>query len=198
MLKMTSELINTLRKDVELDDAEAAYVLSYFKKQIYKRGAVLLQAGDPATEVFFVLKGTLHQFYLDESGAEKSCNFAFENDFITDLESFSKQTGATSCIKSLTETSVLCLTCKDMAVLLRELPAIAVFFRVLMERIAAESMERTKSLLAYSPQKRFIDLAETRPDIFQRVPQRYIAQYLGIAPESLSRIRKRLFTEAKS
>lgn len=195
---MTSVLITTLRKDVQLDDAEADYISSLFKKRIYKRGAILLQAGEPASEVFFVIKGVLHQFFLDESGTEKSCNFAFENEFITDLESFSKQQASTSHIKALTETSVLCLSCKDLGMLLRELPAVAVFFRILVERIAAESMERTKSLLGYTPQKRFIALAEARPDIFQRVPQRYIAQYLGITPESLSRIRKRLFVEAKS
>ncbi|GGB79249.1 Crp/Fnr family transcriptional regulator [Dyadobacter sediminis] len=195
---MTSELISTLRKDVQLDDAEAEYILSFFEKRNYKRGASLLKGGMPASEVFFVVEGALHQFYVDDSGTEKSCNFAFENEFITDLESFLKQTAASSQIKALTETSVLCLRCKDMAVLLRELPAVSLFFRMLVERLAAESMERTKSLLAYTPQKRFLDLAYTRPDILQRVPQRYIAQYLGIAPESLSRIRKRLFTEAKS
>lgn len=195
---MTSELIKTLRKEVQLDDAEAAYILSFFEKRVYPRGASLLEAGVPASEVFFVVNGALHQFYADESGAEKSCNFVFENEFITDLESFSKQTAATSQIKALTKSSVLCLSCKNMAVLLRELPAVALFFRILVERLAAESMERTKSLLAYTPQKRFLDLAHARPDIFQRVPQRYIAQYLGIAPESLSRIRKRLFLETKS
>ncbi|QRR00739.1 Crp/Fnr family transcriptional regulator [Dyadobacter sandarakinus] len=195
---MVSALITTMRKDVELEDAEAAYILSFFKERLYKRGAILLQAGDPASEVFFILKGALHQFYLDESGTEKSCNFAFENEFITDLESFSKQAGAASHIKSLTETTVLCIKCHDLGMLLRESAATAVFFRVLVERIATESMERTKSLLAYTPQQRFLTLAHSRPDIFQRVPQRYIAQYLGIAPESLSRIRKRLFAEAKS
>ncbi|WP_439558110.1 Crp/Fnr family transcriptional regulator [Dyadobacter sp.] len=195
---MAPELISILRKDVQLDDAEAEYISSFFKKHNFKRGAILLNAGEQASEVFFVLNGALHQFYVDESGVEKSCNFAFENEFITDLDSFSKQNAATSHIKALTETSVLSLTCKDMGMLLREVPAVALFFRILVERIAAESMERTKSLLAYTPQKRFLMLAEARPDIFLRVPQRYIAQYLGIAPESLSRIRKRLFVEAKS
>jgi CRP-like cAMP-binding protein len=195
---MMLELITTMRKDVRLNDAEAKYILSFFQKRIYKRGVTLLTAGDSASDVFFVVHGALHQFYLDESGIEKSCNFAFENEFITDLESFSKQTPATSHIKALTETAVLCLSSKDLDGLLQEMPIVAEFYRILMERIAAESMERTKCLLAYSPQKRFLILAKDRRDIFQRVPQRYIAQYLGIAPESLSRIRKRLFAEAKS
>jgi len=195
---MTSELIATIRKEVPLAEEEAGYILSFFKEQKHKRNLLLLRSGEVAHEVFFVLKGALRQFYIDEAGNERTCNFAFENDFITDLESFSQQTKSPSSIKTLTETVCLSIRCTDLVTLLKESPAMAEFFRVLVERIAARSIKRTKSLLSFSPEKQFMELLEEQPEIFQRVPQRYIAQYLGIAPESLSRIKKRLMTAAKS
>lgn len=195
---MTSDLIRAMRKDVPVSDEEADLILSLFKEQRYKRNALLLRAGEVAHEVFFVLKGALHQFYLDAAGNERTCNFTFELDFLTDLESFSQQTQSPSSIKALTETTCLSIRCTDLVALMKQSQATSDFFRILIERIAAKSIKRTKSLLAFSPEKQFLELVDEQPEIFQRVPQRYIAQYLGIAPESLSRIRKRLMVAAKS
>ncbi|WP_118972736.1 Crp/Fnr family transcriptional regulator [Taibaiella koreensis] len=195
---MTSELIDTIRRDVAVTDEEAGYILSYFREQQYKRHAVLLRAGEVAHEVFFVLQGALHQFYLDEDGNERTCNFTFEREFVTDLESFSYQTQSPSSIKALETSHCLTIRCVELVDLMKSSPAMAEFFRILVERIAAKSIKRTKSLLSFSPEKQFLELLETAPEIFQRVPQRYIAQYLGIAPESLSRIKKRMMTTTKS
>ncbi len=195
---MTSELIDTMRKDVTVADEEAAVILSFFKEKKYKRNMVLLRSGEVAHEVFFVLRGALHQFYIDEVGNERTCNFTFERDFVTDLESFSQQTRSPSSIKALTETTCLIIRCTGLVDLMKISPATHEFFRILIERIAAKSIKRTKSLLSFSPEKQFVELIEEQPEIFQRVPQRYIAQYLGIAPESLSRIKKRVMLAAKS
>ncbi|WP_118951063.1 Crp/Fnr family transcriptional regulator [Taibaiella helva] len=195
---MTSELIGIIRREVAVTDEEAAYILDHFREREYKRHAVLLRAGEVAHEVFFVLKGALHQFYLDEAGNERTCNFVFEREFVTDLESFSYQTLSPSSIKALTATSCLVIRCVDLVDLMRSLPCMSEFFRILVERIAAKSIKRTKALLSFSPEKQFRELLEESPEVFQRVPQRYIAQYLGIAPESLSRIKKRMMAPAKS
>jgi CRP-like cAMP-binding protein len=144
------------------------------------------------------LKGALHQFYTDEEGNERTCNFTFEQDFVTDLESFSQQTQSPSSIKTLTETTCLSIKCIDLVALMKQSTAMNEYFRMLIERVAAKSIKRTKSLLSFSPEKQFLELIEEQPEIFQRVPQRYIAQYLGIAPESLSRIKKRLMVGVKS
>ncbi len=195
---MISELIRTVEKEVPVDAAEAALIGAYFKARKSKRNMLLLRSGEVAHEVFFVLKGALHQFYIDEAGNERTCNFTFENDFVTDLESFSQQTKSPSSIKTLTETTYLSIRCVDLVALLKASPAMSEFFRILVERIASKSIKRTKSLLSFSPEKQFAELIEEQPEIFQRVPQRYIAQYLGIAPESLSRIKKRMMASAKS
>lgn len=195
---MENQLIAIIRKEVPVTEEEAAFILSFFKAQSFKRNSILLRSGQVAHEVFFVLKGALHQFYTDEAGNERTCNFTFENDFVTDLESFSQKTISPSSIKALTETTCLSARCADIVTLLKQSAPMNEYFRVLVERIAARSIKRTKSLLAFSPEKQFQELIEEQPEIFQRVPQRYIAQYLGIAPESLSRIKKRLMAGEKS
>jgi CRP-like cAMP-binding protein len=195
---MTSDLIQALRKYVQVPEEEAALILSFFKERKHKRNILLLRSGEVAHEVFFVLKGALHQFYTDEEGNERTCNFTFEQDFVTDLESFSQQTQSPSSIKTLTETTCLSIKCTDLVALMKQSAAMSEYFRMLIERVAAKSIKRTKSLLSFSPEKQFLELIEDQPEIFQRVPQRYIAQYLGIAPESLSRIKKRLMVGVKS
>ncbi|PSK93389.1 Crp/Fnr family transcriptional regulator [Taibaiella chishuiensis] len=195
---MISELIAAVGRDVKLRAADEALIGAGFKERRFKRNAVLLQCGEVAHEAFFLLSGTLHQFYIDEAGRERTCNFCFEKEFITDLESFSQQTRSASSIKALTPVHCLSIRCTDLVALLQQSPAMAEFFRILVERVAQRSIRRTKSLLSFSAEQQLQELTDERPDIFQHVPQRYIAQYLGIAPESLSRIRKRLMQAAKS
>ncbi|MFV0606825.1 MAG: Crp/Fnr family transcriptional regulator [Niabella sp.] len=195
---MEEALIKTISQYASLPEEEIPLVLSNFELKKYKRGETLLQSGKVAHEVFFVVKGTLHQFYIDESGNERSCNFTFENEFVTDLESFSHQTCSASNIKTLEPSICYVISCLKLVALLKASSAMSKMFRITVENIAAESIRRTKSLLSFSPEKQFLELIETKPEILQRIPQRYIAQYLGIAPESLSRIRKRMMTAAKS
>ena len=192
---MSNSLINKIKTTVILKPDEEEFIDSFFKEKEYERGDFLLRAGDVPHEIFFITQGTLHQFYLDEQGNERTCNFCFENDFITDLESFSQQTQSPSNIKALEKTSCMVIRCNDLIDLLKQSPAMEEFFRILVEDVASKSIRRTKTLLSFSPEKQFTDLLESTPEIFQRVPQKYIAQYLGIAPESLSRIKKRMMKE---
>ena len=195
---ITPDLIRIIRMDVPVSDEEADLISSFFRLRKFKRNVTLLRAGEVAHEVFFVLEGALHQFYIDQAGNERTCNFTFEQEFVTDLESFAQQTGSASNIKTLDQTVCLSIRCTELGALMKKSPATAEFFRILIERIAAKSIKRTKSLLASSPEDQFVELLHEQPEVFQRVPQRYIAQYLGIAPESLSRIKKRVMTAAKS
>ena len=190
--------IKTIARFAVVPDDEAEMILQYFQPKKIKRNEIVLYAGDVAHEVFFIEKGALHQFYIDEQGNERTCNFCFENDFITDLESFSQQVCSSSSIKALETTQAYVIRCTQLVELLQQSRAMSEFFRIAVENVAAKSIRRTKSLLSFSTEKQFLELLETNPDIFQRVPQRYIAQYLGIAPESLSRIKKRMYIQAKS
>ncbi|WP_300600420.1 Crp/Fnr family transcriptional regulator [Niabella sp.] len=195
---MLHPFIATIRGFTAFPDAEADYFLSLFSEKKYKRGALLLEEGQVANEVFFIMKGSLRQYFLNEEGQERTCNFSMEYSFLTDLESFSRKSRSASSIVALEPTTCLVITCKDLVTALHTSPATAEFFRIIVENVAAENIRRTKSLLSLSPEKQFSDLLQEKPQLLQRVPQRYIAQYLGIAPESLSRIRKRMMVPQKS
>ena len=194
-IAMTHPLIKKIKASVSLKPEEEEFIPSFFKEKEYQRGDLLLRAGEVPHEIFFITEGLLHQFYLDEQGNERTCNFCFENDFITDLESFSQQTQSPSNIKTLEKTNCMVIRCTDLIDLLKQSRGMEEFFRIMVEEVASKSIRRTKSLLSFSPEKQFLDLMETAPEIFQHVLQKYIAQYLGIAPESLSRIKKRLMKE---
>ncbi|MBO9595876.1 MAG: Crp/Fnr family transcriptional regulator [Niabella sp.] len=195
---MLHPLIATVRRFTTFPDPEATYFLSLFSEKKYKRGARLLEEGQVANEVFFIMKGSLRQYFLNEDGQERTCNLSMEQEFLTDLESFSRKSRSASSIAALEPTTCLVITCNDLVTALHTLPAAAECFRIIVENVAAENIRRTKSLLSLSPEKQFTDLLREKPLLFQRVPQRYIAQYLGIAPESLSRIRKRIMIPQKS
>ena len=195
---MELPLIKVINAAVPLAQGEAALILSYFTKKRYKRNDLLIREGELAPAIFFIEKGGLHLFYNDEDGNERSCDFIFENEFISDMLSFSKKIPAACFIKALEPTVCYVITSADFTELLDYSPATKAFYSIIVEQVAAEGIRRTKSLQSSSPEKMFLALLEHRPNIFQRVPQRCIAQYLGIAPESLSRIKKRMLTLTKS
>jgi CRP-like cAMP-binding protein len=181
-----------------LNEPDASLFVSLFEERSYKRNTTLLAAGEVAHELFFVREGGLRQFFSNEDGVERTCNFYFENEFATDLESFSQQCKASTTLLAFENTTCLVTTCVAIANAMRESKEIADFFRSLVEKVAQDEIRRTKSMLAYPPERQFEELLERRPEWIQRIPQRYIAQYLGIAPESLSRIRKRSMEQTKS
>lgn len=171
---------------------DIVYFYSLFTNKKYKKSTLLLHEDVIAHEVYFILSGSMRQYFYDENGLESTCNFAFEGDFITDLESFSRQSRSTTRILTTETTECLVINCQDLAKCMRERPTINNFVQQLMEKISFQNIRRIQSLLTQSPEQQFEALVIDKPQILQRIPQRYIAQYLGIAPESLSRIRKRL------
>ncbi len=195
---MQHPLIQTISKYVKVSPAEEAIILQAFKKKTFKRNEILIYTDMVADEVFFIQQGALMQYYIEDDGSEHTCNFSFENEFITDLESFGKKTPATTFLKTLEPSICYTISCSDLVNLIEKSAATKHFFNIIVEQVAQEGIRRTRSLLSSSPEKNFNDLLQQRPDIFQRAPQRYIAQYLGIAPESLSRIKKRIMNQPKS
>jgi len=189
---MEELFLKFIRKSTVISQEDATAFLSYFQVKKFKRNAVLLAEGDIANEAYIVLNGGLRQFFSAENGLEKTCNFIFEGEFFTDLESFSRKSRAATTIVTLEPTECLVITCKDLVEAMQQSPAIAELCRTIVENIATAGIKRIQSFLSLSPENHFKELLHQNPQLLQRVPQRYIAQYLGLAPESLSRIRKRM------
>jgi len=194
----TDLFLTTIRSYSRFTEEEALLFLSFFTEKKFKKNVPLLEAGTVAHELFLIVKGATRQCFDTEQGIQRTCNFSFEGNFITDLESFSRQSRSSTSIIALEPTECLSIRCTEVVAAMQQSVAIGTFFRAIVEKVAQENISRTKSLLSLSPDKQFEELIKGKPGLLQRVPQRYIAQYLGLAPESLSRLRKKMMEVAKS
>lgn len=195
---MNALFLKSIRKLTNISSEEAALFFSFFQERKFKKNTILLREGEVANEAFFVLKGALRQYFSKEDGVEKTCNFTFEAEFFTDIESFSRKSRATTNIITLEPTECLVIKCTDLMEALKQSTAVVDLFKIIVENVATDNLKRIQSMLSLSPENQFKELIQARPQILQRVPQRYIAQYLGLAPESLSRIRKRILILEKA
>ncbi|OJU26236.1 MAG: hypothetical protein BGN92_05030 [Sphingobacteriales bacterium 41-5] len=187
---MKEALLQVIKKEVHLPDKEAALALSYFKSRKFKRNDILLQSGSVAKEVFFVVKGLLHQYYIDDAGNERTCDFTFENGFSTDLEGFTRKTPSASTIKALKETNCLVISCPNLMQLMKDSQAVSDFFNVVVENIASESMRRTKSLLTNSPEKTDLQNCWNNSLIFFK-------KYLSVTLLSISELPPKVLAASK-
>jgi CRP-like cAMP-binding protein len=159
-----------------------------------KRKDFLLREGDICRDLFFIKEGCLRYFYITD-GEEKTGQFFFENGWYTDLESFLTGQPARQFIQALEPCELLCISKEHLEEAYRRVPVFERFGRKMAERAFLGIRGRNENLTQLSPEAHYLYLIEKRPKVIQRVALRYIASYLNIKPESLSRIRKRLFTQ---
>jgi CRP/FNR family transcriptional regulator, anaerobic regulatory protein len=176
---------------VKLDDNELKAFVSKFtvlKLNMYDH---FVEEGNVCRHIAFINKG-LVRFYFHNDGIEKTGQFFFENGWISSYASFLSQTPSDMSIQALEETELMVMRFEDLQKHYTETPKLERFGRLMAERIFVASSIRNKDLLTQSPEENYKLLVKNRPKVVERVPQFYIAQYLGIQPESLSRIRKRM------
>lgn len=164
------------------------------KEQKLKKKELLLNAGEVCDFVAFVEKG-LFRFYRLDDGNENVLGFVSENFFATDYSSFLSRRESYYYIQALEDSKVFKLHYNDMQRLYIEFPEYERFGRLIAENIYMGLEMRNISLLIKSPEERYLKLLKSTSNIFSKVPQYMIASYLGITPEALSRIRKRLSEE---
>lgn len=183
-----------LKKFVEFTDEEwEVFCEHLYIKKVKKKG--LLISGDKVcNEVCFILKGSF-RFYFVKDGIEISNYFCFQNELISSYGSFLKRTPSVINIEAMQDAELLCFTHASLQVLLaNEKTAFKMerFGRTIAEYLICCYEERVFSFVAQTPEERYLQLLEQQPDFLQKIPQHYLANYLGITPVSLSRIRKRI------
>jgi CRP-like cAMP-binding protein len=158
----------------------------------YAKGDILLKEGQLAKECFLVLKGCVKRYYL-EDGEEKIMEFYTENDPIAPVSYTTKKPSEyyLSCV----EPSIISTGTEERTErFLKDFPHFIPAFLKIGDTLSAKKQIIADSFKNLSPEKRYLKLLEDRPDLANRVPQYMLASYLGIKPESLSRIRKRLYS----
>ena len=185
-----NKLLYYFRKWTNLTDAHEAVVLSAFEAVSIRKKKDLLSAGQTSQYLYFIVSGCLRSYYVDMKGVEHIYQIRMDNSWITDLDSFFSQTPSKYNIESLEETHLLRISHQRFEELLIEIPCLERYFRILFQKAYINALNRLNATMWETALDRYNDMLKENPEIFQRVPLIYIASYLGITPESLSRIRK--------
>lgn len=189
---MTDALKTYFNSLARLTQDELALVDKYFVPQTIRKKEYLLQEGQVCRFIAFITQGMIRHFHVQE-GAEKTCDISLEGNFITDFKSFNQGIPSDMYFQAMENTIILSIQKKELLELYRACSKYETIGRMIAEQVAQRNTNIAMSLASDKPEIRFRKIIQQQPELFQRVPQRYIANLLGITPESLSRIRKRIY-----
>ncbi|HEX8331341.1 MAG TPA: Crp/Fnr family transcriptional regulator [Segetibacter sp.] len=184
-------LLEAIKKFIKIDDREWQLLEPHLYEKKLKKHEYFAEQGKVAKDIGFVLNGNMRHYYTHD-GEEKTTYFYFENHFVAAYISCITNTPSQLTIQALTECELLVFPYAIMKKLYEQSHTWERFGRLLAEYLATGLEERMAGLLLLSPEERYKQLLEGNKDkILERIPQHYIASYLGITPVSLSRIRNR-------
>ncbi|MBC8112678.1 MAG: Crp/Fnr family transcriptional regulator [Verrucomicrobia bacterium] len=194
---MLDQVENNFQRYADFSAEELATITEKLVLKKLKRKEFLCQEGQVCHSVAFINQGCLRYFYLTD-GEEKIGQFFFENAWYTDYESFLTGQPSKQNIQALEHSELLILSKTALYKLYENLPKFERFGRIMAENAYLGIRKNNFSYLTRSPEERYLQLIRERPKLLERVSLKYIASYLGIKPESLSRIRKRLFNNRQN
>jgi CRP-like cAMP-binding protein len=176
---------------IPLDAQEQKLVISLFKPRLYRKRQYLLQEGDICTQFYFVVKGCLRMYKIDDKGTTHILQFATENYWINDLGSFHDLRPSELAIDALEDSVVLQISRDDLIALYLQAPKFDRIFRVLLEISFVRLQNRLLQNISSTAEDRYQSFLELYPHLLNRLSQVQIAAYLGITPEFLSRLRNK-------
>ncbi len=185
---MKHPLRQHIEEIINLTDEEFEFVLSHFEQIKRRKHQYLVQEGEYVNKEYWIIKGCTKSYFLDDHGKEHILRFAMEHYWITDYESFVKQTPSKIYIDCLEDCELLYISFENREKLTAEMHKMERFWakKSKLGRIALQN--RILSLLKNSAKERYDVLLEQHPKLFQRVPKKLIASYLGVSRETLSRL----------
>ena len=194
---MYKEIINHIEEIISLDESEIDRFTSILVRKKLRKRQFLIQEDEYVKYQYFVAKGCLKAYEVDKNGDEHIIQFAIENWWISDFKAFYEKGKANLNIDCVEESIVYGIAKQDLEKLFLDIPKFDRFFRIKLTFAYVALQNRILSSLDKSNTERYQEFQKTYPDLEQRVPNYMIANYLGIKPESLSRIRRNL-TKKKS
>ena len=189
------KFVTLFRDTIGLTDAELDYMLEHFSSKPLKRKEYYLESGDVCRNVAYVNHGCFRTFYPDDKGKEHTLYFAMEDWWIGDIESFHSEKPTTLCVQALEDSELLLMPKSDFKKLSVELPKYHEWYEIKVRTAYMASIKRYADFKSGSAEERYKNLMKLQPQVLQRVASKYIADYLEIEPESLSRLKKKLFSK---
>jgi len=184
-------ILNNIAKYVELTEDEKQEFTSILKATRVKKRQFIIQPGYPCEFRNYIVKGAVRVFYLDDNGKEHTISIGIEDWFFTDFFSYIHKTPAIHFAEAIEDSLILQMKYDDIEKLCSKILPLCQYFRLLTEKALAYSRQRVIANISKTSEERYREYAEKYPHIINRVPQYMIASYLGISPESLSRIKSK-------
>lgn len=188
---MDQRLRNYFLQIMPISDEEIEAIDSTMHEVHCKKGDILLRPGQVSLDVYFVLEGVVRQYYLID-GEEKTSDFFVDEQWVVSLNNINPDLPSTYYLECCVDCKLLVGNSSKGEELYRKYPNLETVSRKLMEKVFMAQQEKIQLFTINTPPLRYQNLLKMRPDLFQRIPQYQIASYIGVTPESLSRIRKRI------
>ncbi|KMQ64524.1 Crp/Fnr family transcriptional regulator [Chryseobacterium angstadtii] len=194
---MFENIIKNVTRFVSLTEEEEKFFTDLLLCQAFPKKAVLLRQGEICQFEGYIHKGCVRLYCLDDKGSEVTMLFAVEDWWISDIASFHEQKPSKVYIEALEDSEIYMLNPETKEKLLQEIPKFERVFRMLVQRNLSTLQNRLVNTISKTASDRYLEFIKVYPSIPQRIPQYYIASYLGVSKEFVSTIRKRLASKEK-
>ena len=188
---MYPNFVKNILRFIDLTDGEIEIIHQYVRSVNLKKKEYLLQAGQVCRGLYFVEKGCMRMFFINDKPAEQITQFALDGWWIADYFSFMDNKSSEYYIQAIEKSEILSIDYSVFEQLLAEVPKMERYFRIIMQRAVAASQVRIKLMFEMSKEQFYQHFATSFPEFVQRVPQYMVASYLGLTPEYVSELRKK-------
>lgn len=195
-MKEYENILNNIKRYVSLNENDEKQFISIVRTTKVKRRQFIVQPNFVCSHQTYVLKGAFRSYFVNSEGIDHTIQFAIEDWFISDFNSYISQTPASLFVEALEDATVQQISYQDVETLCDENPKFEKFFRLVAQKSFAYAQRRVLSNLGKSAEERYLEFQDLYPSIVQRVPQYALASYLGMSAEFLSKIRKRITTKS--
>ena len=183
-----------IQRYVVLSDAECSEIVGHFVSQRLRKKEWAQHADESCNRLYFIAKGCMRGYFVDDAGVEKTLQLALEGWWITDFQAFSQQRVTDNYYQAVEPCNVLSITHADYQRLLSAHPVMERYFRQMYEIAYGAMVYRVKYQFSYSKEEIFFRFRERYPGFVNRVPQYVLATFLGLTPEYLSKLRAKQFS----
>jgi len=184
-------LRKTLSVNLDITDGQWATIAGCFKPLTAKRNEILLEKGKIARHMYFIARGCLRILLIDDAGQEATRFLLFEGQMGTSFPSFITKQPSKASIQCVEPSEMLIIDYNDYQQLIEEMPGWETMTRLNLERAYIDAIERIESLITMDARQRYDILLKQNPIIVQRLPNKFVADYLGISQETLSRLKSK-------
>lgn len=174
------------------EPADLDKVISHFTPMQVKRNTTLLNEGEVCRHVYFVAKGCVQVFTIDDKGNETTRDFVFENNWVSQLDSFGNRKPSTENIRTVEPCRLLSISYENFGLLMNSVPQFAKVYQAILELSFNKSVYRINTFVAMDALARMKWLLQHQPQILTRISSKAAASYLGITPETFTRLKARL------